>query len=154
MDYEWWTPRTNQSWIPSKTAVLIDFDSVRAAPDDGQDKNDYNWFKDQLWNRHRDVLFLSLTKNRELFYDILRDKEKDRATDITSGVSTFAKRICDNPATFQYNMCRDKTSNNVEYVGYISPGYKQNWAMYPEFFLKSFNIKFSVSHSQKYMFES
>jgi len=32
-------------------------------------------------------------------------------------------------------------------VGYVTPGYKQNWAMYPEFFLKSFNIRFSVCYS-------
>ena len=150
-DYEWWTPRTNQSWVPSKSAVLIDFDSVKPAPDNGQDRDDYNWNKDQLRSRHRDVLFLSFARNSELFKDILRDQDKDRAapTDIINSASAFAKKICDNPATFQYNMCHDRKSNNEEYVGYITPGFKQNWAMYPEFFLKSFTIKFQVSGLQR-----
>jgi len=144
-DYEWWTPRTNQSWLPAKSAVLIDFGSVPAAPNDGQDRNDYNWFKDQLRYRHRDVLFLSLAQDQTLFKDILRNQDKDYASpnDIANQASALAKRICENPATLQYNMCHDVTSNGVQHTGYVSPGYKQNWAMYPEFFLKSFNIKFS-----------
>jgi hypothetical protein len=121
---------------------------VAVAPDSGQDRNDYNNYKDQLRYRHRDVKYLSVATNQDLFKDILRD---DTDKDIPGTVGSpnlnigpsFARKICDNPATFQYNDCNRRRSDNVQYVGYVTPGYKQNWAMYPEFFLKSFNIKFS-----------
>lgn len=149
-DYEWWTPRTNQSWVPGKSAILIDYDSVTMAPDSGSDRTDHNWYKDQLRSRHRDVLFLALTKNQELFRQVLRDRDQDwmSPNDVNNAGSTLAKKICENPATFQYNACYERTSSNVQYTGYITPGYKQNWAMYPEFFLKSFNIKFTVRNTK------
>jgi hypothetical protein len=146
-NYEWWTPRTNDSAIPAKSVVLIDLGSVPAAPDSGQDRNDYNNYKDQLRYRHRDVKYLSAATNQDLFKDILRD-ENDKANPGPPGTtvqfgSDFAKKICENPATFQYNRCHERRSENVQSVGYVTPGYKQNWAMYPEFFLKSFDITFN-----------
>ena len=149
--YQYWTPRVNQSWLPSKSAVLIDFNSVMPAPDKGQDKNDYKQFKNQLKNKNRDVLFISLATNNDLFKDILRDQERDRVSpsNIINSASSLAQRICDNPATFQYNMCHHSKSNNQQYIGFITPGYKQNWAMYPEFFHKSSSIKFQVSGFQQ-----
>jgi hypothetical protein len=147
-NYEWWTPRTIDSAIPAKSVVLIDLGSVPVAPDSGQDRNDFNNYKGQLRYRHRDVKYLSVATNQDLFKDILRD-ENDKANPgpVGSAVqfgSDFARKICENPATFQYNECHKKSSKNVQYVGYVTPGYKQNWAMYPEFFHKSSQIEFIV----------
>ena len=81
---------------------------VTAAPDSGPDRDDYNNFKDQLRYRHRDVRYLSVATNQELFKDILRD-ESDKETPGTVGSPNLqlgpnlVKKICDNPATFQYN---------------------------------------------------
>jgi hypothetical protein len=147
-NYEWWTPQTYDSAIPAKSVVLIDLDSVIAAPDSGQDRDDYEHFKNKLKYSHRDVRYLSVAKNQDIFKDILRD-QNDKATpgpvgsDVQFGLD-LAQKICENPATFQYNECHDKNSKNVQYVGYVTPGYKQNWAMYPEFFLKSSQIEFIV----------
>ena len=143
--YEWWGTRTNFIAVPAKTAVLIDFDSVPVAPDSGNDRNDYNYFKDQLRYRHRDVKFLTISNNQKLFEDIIReDSDKTSPSNLQQTASDFAKKICENPATFQHNSCNWRTSNNDEYVGFITPGYKQNWAMYPEFFLSSSDIYFKV----------
>ena len=153
--YEWWTPRSNATAVPAKTAVLIDYNSVPVAPDSGNDRNDYNYYKDQLRYRHRDVKYLSITENQDLFKDILReDTDKESTVNIQQSASTFARKICENPATFQYNACNERKSNNVQYVGYITPGYKQNWAMYPEFFLKSFDIYFKVCIFRDYSMDS
>jgi len=126
--------------------------SVTAAPESGQDRNDYNNYKDQLRYRHRDVRYLSVSQNQDLFKDLLRD-ENDKETPGAVGSpnlqlgSTLAKKICENAATFQYNSCHERKSDNIQYVGYVTPGYKQNWAMYPQFFHNSSLIKFSVCFS-------
>ena len=145
MNYEWWNPRTNASAVPSKTAVLIDFGTVPAVKE-GKDRSDFNYYKDELRYRHRDVRFLTLTNTKELFQEILRDDtDYETPTNIEMSASRLAQKICENPSTFQYNNCYQRKSDNIQYTGYVTPGYKQNWAMYPEFFLKSFNIRFSVS---------
>ncbi|XP_054165656.1 uncharacterized protein LOC128963183 [Oppia nitens] len=142
-NYEWWTPRVNDSAIPAKSAVLIDF-TVGVVPDSGADYDDYKYFKDQLRYRHRDVRFLSIASNQDAFKDILRyEDDKEQPGNPVQIGQNVARKICENPAIFQYNMCEDKRSDGVQYVGFITPGYRQNWAMYPEFFHRSFTIRFS-----------
>ena len=147
MNYEWWSPRTTAPAVPSKTAVLIDFGTVPAV-NGVKDMNDSNYYKDELLNKHPDVRFLALTNTKELFKVILRDDtDYESPSNIEKSAYRLAQKICENPSTFQYNDCYQKTSDNVQYSGYVTPGYKQNWAMYPEFFHSSSNIKFSVSLS-------
>jgi len=121
--------------------------TVAMPPDSGQDRNDYNYYRDQLHYRHRDVRYLGVSQNLETFKDLLRD-QNDRDTPGTVGSpnyqlgSSFAAKVCDNPAVFQWPDCYRRRSDNAQYVGYVTPGFKQNWAMYSEYFLKSFDIDF------------
>ncbi|CAG2116200.1 unnamed protein product, partial [Medioppia subpectinata] len=95
-NYEWWTPRTNDSAIPAKSAVIIDFGSMTAAPDSGTDRDDYNYFKDQLRYRHRDVRFLPVANDQKLFEDIVPEGYQTDAPggDVSQIGRSLAQKIC------------------------------------------------------------
>jgi hypothetical protein len=62
--------------------------------------------------------------------------------DTTELSNRLLKVIRETPATFQHTECFTRTSNNDGYTGYVTPGKMQYWAMYPQYFLKSFRMTF------------
>lgn len=91
-----------------------------------------------------DVRYLIIS-NSKSFEEILDRKDSDLMSFRQQQIGTnFEKRICDNPATLIYHQCHEKPSDGAIFNGFISPGYKQNYAMYPEYFIKSFDIEFRV----------
>ena len=146
MNYKWWTPRKQFAGVPSKNVILIDYGTL-VMPTSGTDKDEYNTYYDSLKFRNRDVEYLVVSPNQQNFKDFVREDAiiiNPSQITTTTG-STFAAKICENPATLTYNDCFNKASQNVSYEGFISPGYKQNWAMYPEYFKASSKIEFKVS---------
>ena len=139
--------------VPSKNFVWFDYGNLKPAPTDRENKRRYEDFKWRLRYQHRDVTLFMATINKDDVKDLLRRDDDwipigqglDAA--LKTSASRLAQKICENPSTFQYNNCNKKTSDNVLYSGYVTPGYKQNWAMYSEFFYNSSNVKFSVSFS-------
>lgn len=143
LNYKWWTPRRFNSGVSSKNFIIIDYSLKESI--DSNDRDDYNKYQYELRWRNPDVRYLVMSDNKK-FEDILDKKEHlYSANSFSNQITTaIANEICNNPATLIYNDCYTKPSENVVYTNYISPGYKQNWAMYPEYFHRSFDIKFKV----------
>jgi len=144
-NYKWWTPRRFFAAVPSKNVILIDYGSL-VIPTSGPEKDDYNTYKDALYWRNRDVYYAVFSPNKEQFKDFVRN-EADIVSPVgaSQAATTFATKISENPATITYNDCYTKTSQNVTFEGFVTPGYKQNWAIYPEYFKASSVVEFKVS---------
>lgn len=105
--------------------------------------------KYDLRTNHRDVPLIVIGKGNgddleEFAYnkeDVL-EADKPESNELAKDI---LKRICQTPATFQYEECAVTTSNQEAYDGYVTPGTKQYWAMYPEYFLKSFTVTFEFT---------
>jgi hypothetical protein len=109
--------------------------------------SDYNMqvHKRALQEMHRDVPLVIITTKSidelEEFIqapeDVIRDTES-----VVNLAHNLKKRICETPATFQHPNCfmRASTDTDPIYEGFITRGHKQYWAVYPEYFLKSFRI--------------
>ncbi|XP_053214834.1 uncharacterized protein LOC128398050 [Panonychus citri] len=97
-----------------------------------------------LKSNHRDVpVFLitnanenDLTEYISSPQDIIRDQD---GLDVMT--QELSQKICQVPATFQYPDCRRVSSEATSgFEAFITPGRLQYWAMYPEYFLKSYDI--------------
>lgn len=102
--------------------------------------------KYELRTNHRDVPLIMIGKGNgvdleEIAYDKSDVFEADR-TDQSQLAKEILDRICQTPATFQHPECHTRTSSADVFTGYVTPGKKQYWAMYPEYFLKSFSVTF------------
>lgn len=140
-----WASRTNMTAVPGKTFVLFNAVSqIQDPPKDGDRRNSYNDFVWRLRYQHRDVPIIVVSTQTDRFKDLAKE-DQDLQQYGSINYDRVRQRICSNPATFQWVPCYDRRSDGEEYIGYVSPGAKQNWAMYPEYFLKSFTIKFVVS---------
>lgn len=144
LDYKWWTPRRWFTGVPSKNVILIDSGTL-VMPTSGPEKDDYYTYKEALKWRNRDVFYGVVSPNKDLFKEFVRE-EADILTigSPVQSATTFANKISENPATLTYSDCYSTTSQNVTYEGFITPGYKQNWAMYPEYFKASSSIEFKI----------
>lgn len=131
--------------VPSKNFVWFDYGGLKPAPTEKEQKRKYDDFKWRLRYEYRDVNIFMAHLNKDAIKDLLMKEENyievgksvEEAT--TKGID-LANKICQTPSTFQHNECRIKKSEDKLYEGFITPGYKQYWAMYPEFFIKSYNI--------------
>ena len=144
MNYKWWTPRRWTAGVPSKNVILLDYGAL-VKPTSGNDRDDYDTYKDQLKWRNRDVLYMVISPNKDSFKEFVREDSDIISPGQTTLGTSFTDKICENPATLTYGNCFTKESTNETYEGFITPGYKQNWAMYPEFFQASGAIEFKVS---------
>ncbi|KAF7490075.1 hypothetical protein SSS_04752 [Sarcoptes scabiei] len=155
-NYKAWSPRrTWSNALPSLNVIVIDYDSLRTTSD-SRDRQDYEHFRKSLKFDNPDVRYLIIS-NSKSFEEILDRKDSDLMSFRQQQIGTnFEKRICDNPATLIYHQCHEKPSDGAIFNGFISPGYKQNYAMYPEYFIKSFDIEFrirAVDGGMKYCFD-
>lgn len=144
-NYRYWNgKRKSLNDQASINVIIIDYDTLKL-PTDSKELDDYNWYKDSLKYDNRDVRYLVISNDQKNFIDILNDKTKDLVGPTQTQIGmNFDKSICENPAQIIYDKCYEKPSQNSIMEKYISPGYKQQWAMYPEYFLKSYDIEFKV----------
>ncbi|XP_022248239.1 uncharacterized protein LOC111087099 [Limulus polyphemus] len=98
-----------------------------------------------LRRNHRDVPIIGFG-DKEQLKSIVWDPANDifEMSSREDNLEKLWQRLCSAPATFQYDKCWQVTSrqeNSNRYTGYVTPNHIQYWAMYPEYFLKSFEIK-------------
>lgn len=156
----WTTKRFTSNGDSSKNVIIIDYDMLKM-PTDQKEIDRYYRFKDGLIYDNKNVEYLVIANNEKIFDDILlknHDKEQNshnknyyspvmgqnQDTLLNNLAKEIENKICDNPANLIYSKCHDKPSENEKFETYITPGYKQNWVMRPEFFLKSFHMEFKV----------
>ena len=152
MEYE--LKKADLPGVPSKSFVWFNYDTMQQIPSEREQRRRYDEMKWRLRYEHRDIPYFLLGLNREPIKDLIRQEEHfisvgtNPIGDIRQKARDLAKQICKTPSTFQYNECRIQASQERVYEGFITPGYKQYWAMYPEYFIKSFNIDMRVSKSK------
>jgi hypothetical protein len=153
MEYE--SKKADLPGVSSKSFVWFDYGSLKQAPTDREQKKKYDDFKWRLRYEHRDVTFFMATINKDSVKDLLRRDEDwiqvgKGVEDAAMRGTDLANKICQTPSTFQHNECRVKKSEGKVYEGFITPGYRQYWAMYPEYFIKSYNIdlKFKAENAK------
>ncbi|XP_046914380.2 uncharacterized protein LOC124495098 [Dermatophagoides farinae] len=156
-NYRYWNgKRKSLNDMASINVIIVDYDTLKM-PTDSKDLDDYNWYKESLKEDNQDVRYLIISNDQKNFVDILPDKSKDIVGTTQTQVGTnFEKKICENPAQIIYEKCYEKPSQNSVMTRHVSPGFKQQWAMYPEYFLKSYGIEFkvrAVDGSIKYCFD-
>lgn len=98
-----------------------------------------------LKRNHPDVPIIIVTRSnpRDLLdfvqseRDIIQDTE---SLDLLS--KEILNKICETPSTYQYPDCHMKPSSEAynRYEGFITRGRKQYWAIFPEYFLRSYTI--------------
>jgi hypothetical protein len=142
-------PSESLAGIPSKNFIWFDFGSLRPAPTDRESKRRYEDFKWWLRYEHRDVNVFMATLNKEDFKDLLsRDEnwiQMGMGSDSADMKSVdLMNKITQTPQVFQYGDCGRQKSSNEIYEGYLTPGYKQYWVMYPRHFIKSYSIDLRV----------
>lgn len=145
--------RANQSGVPGKVFVWLDNGSVQPIPTDKIQQVQYTTLKRQLLSVQRDVTFFGVAKNATSLKDIVVNPEYLVTLDDNYGnenaLVTLRQKVCAAaPSVFQYtptmsNNC-SQTSKNVAYEGFLTPGYKQYWAMLPDSFVRSDRIELSV----------
>jgi len=148
MEYE--LKKADLPAVPAKNFIWFDFGNLKPVPTDREQKRKYDDFKWRLRYEHRDVTFFLATINKDNIKDLIRRDEDwiqmGQGSDAAqSKGQDLVNKISQTPQVFQHNECRFKKSEDKAYEGFITPGYKQYWAMYPEYFIKSFNIDLKVS---------
>lgn len=119
-------------------------------PKDNQQYKAYEEMKNILKNKHREIPSILLALNEDKVRDLIRNPAhliyvKSDLHSIKIKVANLAEQICKTPSTFQYNECHLNTSLNKIYEGFITPGKRQYWAMYPEYFVDSCNVEIKVN---------
>ena len=148
MEYE--LKRVDLPGVPSKSFIWFNYNTLQPIPTDSEQLKRYEEIKWNLKYKHRDIPFFILGLNIEPINDLIRQKQHfipvgiNSLDDIQKRAKQLASEICKVPSTFQYNQCHINASSENIYEGFITPGYKQYWAMYPEYFIKSCNIEMKV----------
>ena len=135
--------------VPSKSLIWFGYGNLKPVPTDRENKRKYEDFKWRLRYEHRDVTFFMANLNQDSIKNLLRRDEDwiqvGQGTDVAAeNGRDLANKICQTPQVFQYNECRVKKSEERLYEGLLTLGHKQYWAMYPEYFIKSYNIDLKV----------
>lgn len=136
----------DQIAVNGRPMVVFNYGSFRKPTGDKRAFESAQW---DMKYSHRDVPLLMVApqqeqeNQKELTYDAQNDIFSIDP-DVSGVVQKLRKRICETPAAIQHPRCQLEVSNRVGFTGYISRDRKQYWAMYPEFFLKSYNIAFEV----------
>ena len=139
--------------VPSKSFIWFDYDTMQPIPTDKEQKKRYDEIISDLKYKHRDISYFLLALNFDSIKDLIGQDDhfvsvgSNSMAEIKTEANKLAMKIRDVPSTFQYNKCHANQSNQSSediYEGYITPGYKQYWALYPEYFVKSCNIEIKV----------
>lgn len=138
--------RAEELATPGKSFVFMNFGSFKKPTGD---RKRYEAEKLDLWVNHRDVPLLMVGQGNSVDLKELAYHDNDIFETDTPDPEYLAKRIvervCKTPVTIQHPKCWSETSSGSEVSGFITPGRKQYWAMYPEYFIKSFNVEFKVT---------
>ncbi|XP_074600814.1 uncharacterized protein LOC141854876 [Brevipalpus obovatus] len=128
------------SGAPSKVFILMGgMFSVRS----NDESTRYSRY--MLRRNHRDVPIILVTRSDPREMSGFVNSEQDVIRD-TDGMEIISKRvqdrICETPSTFQHFNCFEQQSREAysRYEGFITRGRKQYWAIYPEYFLKSYTV--------------
>lgn len=138
--------RADQMLTPGKSFVFFNFGGFKKPTGD---RRRFDAEYSDLWISHRDVPLLMVgTGNsvdlKELAYNDETDIFEETSPDPDFLGKKILERVCKTPSTIQHPKCWTETSSASEIMGYVTPGRKQYWAMYPEYFIKSFNVEFKV----------
>lgn len=98
-----------------------------------------------LRRNHPDVPIVIITRGnpRDLLDFVQSDRDVIQDTESLDLLSKeVVNKICETPSTYQYYDCnyRPSQENYNRYTGFVTRGKKQYWAIYPEYFLRSFTI--------------
>lgn len=130
-----------------RPVVFFNYGALRKSAGDRRSLEAAKW---DLEENHRDVPILMAGEagmNQDDLKAYVRDEKRDVFLidpDVRGVTELLSKRICETPAVIQHPSCRIETSSSMSSTHYITRGRKQYFAMYPEYFLKSFNIVFEI----------
>ncbi|OTF72886.1 FUN14 domain-containing protein 1B-like protein [Euroglyphus maynei] len=137
----------NRTGVPSKLLFWFDYGTLQSIPTETIQNRRYERLYRRLIFNTRNFGFYSLATNTTTLNDVISDKShliqinKNSNNDLNL-MKNLQQQLCQSsPQIFQYPECKIKQSENSVYRGFISPNYKQYWAMYSEYFLKSFHIE-------------
>ena len=141
--------RADQLVTPGKSFVFFNFGSFKKPTGD---RKRYEAERSDLLVNHRDVPLLMVGSGnsidlKELAYNDEIDIFEETSPDPDFLGKKILERVCKTPATVQHPKCWSEPSSGSEVIGYVTPGKKTHWAMYPEYFIKSFNVEFKVKSS-------
>ena len=148
MEYK--STRADLAGVPSKSLIWFNYDTMQPIPTDREQRRRYDEMIQNLNYKHRDIPYFLLALNSDSIKDLIRQDDhfisvgSNSMVQIKTKANELAMKICKVPSTFQYNKCHTNQSSDDIYQGYITPGYKQYWALYPEYFIKSCNIEMKV----------
>lgn len=133
--------------VPGKPLVFFNYGTIRRPTGDRRPFDAAQW---DFMRDNRDVPILAVGPPNELETNkvFTYDDSHDVFTldpDVTGVTDRLLRRICETPAAIQHPRCRTETSNSVTFNGFVSRGKKQYWAMFPEYFVKSYNIIFEIT---------
>ena len=147
-DYE--SKKANFSGVSSKSFIAFNYNTTGPIPTDNEQSKRYNETIRKLKYEHRDIPFFMLAYYIESVSDLLRHPEHfmavgNKSSDyIRKKAKESVNKIYKVPSTLQHNECHATEPLDRIYEGYITPGYKQYWAMYPEYFIESRSIEVKV----------
>ena len=136
--------------VPSKSFIWFNYDTMQPIPTDKEQRGKYD---QMIWNlkyKHRDIPYFLLALNFDSIKDLIGQNDHfvsvvfNSMAEIKTEANKLAMKIRNVPSTFQYNKCHANQSSEDIYEGFITPGYKQYWALYPKYFIKSCNIEIKV----------
>lgn len=142
--------RSNDSGVPARAVIWFDFGTVKTIPSDKIQIIKYDQIKRQLLFVQRDFTFFGIASNTSNLKDIVLQESNLVSVDsneavLSNRITALSQKLLEVPQIFQYSDCRTRPSSNHTYQGFIRPGFKQYWAMYPDNFLASDTIQLNVS---------
>ena len=132
---------------PGRPVLFFNYGALRKSAGDWRSLEAAKW---DLTQNHRDVPILMAGEGGVSLDDLkayVHDEKRDVFMidpDVRGVTEALSKRICETPAVIQHPGCRYETSSGMSSKQYITRGRKQYFAMYPEYFLKSYNIQFEI----------
>lgn len=135
-------------WAPGRPVLFFNYGAIRKSTGDQRSLEAAKW---DLNANHRDVPILMAGEagltNQDDLKAYVHDEKRDVFLidpDVRGVTEMLGKRICEVPAVIQHPSCRIETSSGMTSNHFITRGRKQYFAMYPEYFLKSYNIMFEI----------
>lgn len=137
--------KSSLSGAPARPLVIFNFGSARRSISDQRSFDSAHW---DLRYGHRETSIFIVGKDRDT-PDYMRWIASDvidaQAPDVTGIVRKLVSKMCQSSLVLQYPDCRREPSSGYSYTGYVSPSSIVHVAMFPEQFIKSYNIEFEIS---------
>ena len=130
---------------PARPLVIFNFGSVRRSISDQRSFDSAHW---DLRYGHRETSIFIVGKDRDTpdYMRYIASEVIDaQAPDVSGIVRKLLTKMCQSSLVLQYPDCRREASSGYTYTGYVSPNSIVHVAMFPEQFIKSYNIEFEMS---------